>query len=360
MKSLPIVFGLLLLAPLPAAHPEIQQPDAKDGVAASLGDDAPGGEITIMLPGDVPLVMVRIPAGSFLMGSPEDERGRQSDEGPQTHVTLTRDFYMGKYPVTQAQYEAIMGSNPSHFPGRPNNPVERVNWLETQDFISALNSHISDSGKGPATMRLPTEAEWEYACRAGTTTRFYFGDSLGCDDFSEDCAAGTLPGYRSDYMWWQGNSSAPRSVGQKLPNGFGLYDMHGNVYEWCQDWWALRLPGGSVTDPTGPSMAGSARVLRGGSFIINARSCRSANRTSYNPGVRYRYFGFRLAMDAPLAPPEPELEVLVMALLGHEAPIAGADVNQDGVIDAADIVTLLEMASKSPTPSPTPPPDEGE
>lgn len=351
MKSLPIVLGVLLLAPLPAAHPEIQQSDAKTG-----------GEITIMLPGDVPLVMVRIPAGSFLMGSPPGERGRANNEGPRTNVTLTRDFHMGKYPVTQAQWAAVMGEEWPHLwlSGRPDNPIDLVSWNDAQDFIAELANHIEASGQGPAAMRLPTEAEWEYAARAGTSTRFHFGDSLGCDDDQEDCAAGTLPGNRSDYMWWAGNSNyEPQPVGQKLPNAFGLHDMHGNVFEWCQDWFASWLPGGSVTDPTGPS-EGTNRVRRGGANGSRASGCRAAFRAIDSPSTRFHNNGFRLAMDAPLAPPEPELEVLVTALLGHEAPIAGADVNQDGVIDAADIVTLLEMASKSPTPSPTPPPDEGE
>lgn len=137
-------------------------------------------EVTLTLPGEVPLVLVRIPAGTFVMGSPEDERGYLERDGPLTTVTLSEDFYMGKYPVTQAQWAAVMGEEWPNlgFPGQPNNPVESVSWNDAQDFIASLNAHNSSTGQGWVVVRLPTEAEWEYAARAGTTTRFYFGDSL--------------------------------------------------------------------------------------------------------------------------------------------------------------------------------------
>lgn len=274
--------------------PDILWPNARIEVTASPGGCDGDGEFTIMLPGGVPLVMVCIPAGSFVMGSPSDERSRLSREGPQTTVTLTQDFYMGKYQVTQAQWLAVMGSWPGTAPSStygvgPSHPAYYISWNDAQNFITALNAHISSSGQGPATMRLPTEAEWEYAARAGTTTRFYFGDSLSVGDDCED------DGVRSQYMWYCGNSgSQTHPVGQKLPNAFGLYDMHGNVWEWCQDWYTSSLPGGSVTNPTGPS-TGSYRVIRGGGWYNFARLCRSADRHFTTPSNRsYGHCGFRL------------------------------------------------------------------
>ena len=258
-------------------------------------------EFTIRLPREVPLVMVRVPSGSFVMGSPEGERGRFDTEGPQTTVLLTRDYYVGKYPVTQNQWLSLMvwpGTEPSSEFGKgPHHPAYWISWYDAQSFITALNTHITATGQGPLTVRLPSEAEWEYAARAGTTTRFFFGDSLGCDDFEADCAAGVLPGNRSDYMWWLGNSGGQcRPVGQKLPNRFGLHDMHGNIWEWVHDWYADSLPGGSVTDPAGPG-TGTLRVARGGSWGHQARNCRAARRFSNSPDTRPLIYGFRLAAD---------------------------------------------------------------
>ncbi|MCC5874677.1 MAG: formylglycine-generating enzyme family protein, partial [Candidatus Sumerlaeia bacterium] len=198
--------------------------------AGGTGDD-PGRSVTIMLPGDVPLAMKQIPAGTFVMGSPPDERGRRDDEPPAVTVHITRDYLIGIHPVTQKQWVAVMGRNPSHFSG-DRHPVERVSWDETQKFIKTLNGHLRKSGQTGLTLRLPTEAEWEYACRAGTTTRFFFGDSLDCADDDSDCAAGKMEGNRSDYMWWRGNSGgSTQPVGKLNPNPWGLYDMHGNVWE---------------------------------------------------------------------------------------------------------------------------------
>ncbi|MCC5877068.1 MAG: SUMF1/EgtB/PvdO family nonheme iron enzyme [Candidatus Sumerlaeia bacterium] len=270
----------------------------------------PPQELNITLPGNIYLTMVRIPAGEFVMGSPDDERGRFSNEGPQTNVTLTQDFYMGKYPVTQTQWQALMGSNPSYFSNRLINPVEMVSWHDAQAFITALNAHISATGQGPAAMRLPTEAEWEYAARGGTTTRFYFGDSLDCNDLHQDCAAGSIPGNRSDFMWWAGNSNGrTQPVGLMRPNAFGLHDMHGNVWEWCEDRYFDSLAGGSVTDPTGPS-SGSYRVRRGGSWFHDAWDSRSANRTGSPPSSRGNTFGFRLAAMDIVERPDPTISII--------------------------------------------------
>ena len=192
-----------------------------------------------------------------MMGS---EKG-DNDEKPVHKVTITKPFYMGKYEVTQEQWEAVMGSNPSNFKGAKN-PVEQVSWEDCEKFIGKLKEKVSGRD-----FRLPTEAEWEYACRAGSTTDYCYGDG----DESLD-----------EYAWYYGNSeSKTHPVGQKKANAWGLYDMHGNVWEWCSDWYG-DYADGAVSDPKGPE-SGSARVLRGGSWGGNARDCRSACRHSYDP-----------------------------------------------------------------------------
>ena len=237
-------------------------------------------EQTVTLPGRVRLILVRIPAGTFTMGSPDSEQGRSSREGPQHSVTLTQDFWLGKYPVTQAQWQAVMGNNPSYFKGAQN-PVEQVSWDDAQAFITALNAHIRETDQGPATFRLPSEAEWEYACRAGTTTRFYWGDDPNASQIDA-------------YAWYIGNggNATTHPVGQKHPNAWGLYDMSGNVWEWCQDWYG-KYSSGAVTDPTGPH-SGSFRVLRGGSWDYDPEYCRSADRFNLTPDIRNYYYGFRV------------------------------------------------------------------
>jgi formylglycine-generating enzyme required for sulfatase activity/pimeloyl-ACP methyl ester carboxylesterase len=247
--------------------------------------------------------MVCIPAGSFLMGLPpiEDdflEKGTSPDPRPQTQVTITCNYYIGKYEVTQAQYLSLMDNWPNldeddlcdvpSYDLSDNKPLYCLNYDKFQEFLLALNSYMISSGQDRIEMRLPTSAEWEHSCRAGTTTRFYFGDSfvdpaLGGDGCGDD-------GVRSQYMWFCGNSDEiiesesvnklyPRgmnNVGQKLPNDFGLYDMHGNVKEWCSDWITFEYPGGDLVDPTGPTMdIGFGRVSRGGSIYSIALSCLS-------------------------------------------------------------------------------------
>jgi len=215
-----------------------------------------------------------IQPGSFMMGS---EKG-DSDEKPVHKVTLTKGFDMGVYEVTQEEWQKVMGSNPSKFKG-PKNPVDSVSWEDAQEFARKL------SQKENVTYRLPTEAEWEYACRAGTTTEYYWGDE----------------GEIGDYAWYDGNSGGTtHPVGQKKPNTWGLYDMSGNVYEWCQDWYsgAEKYPLERQTDPTG-STSGSDRVVRGGCWGLNALSCRSALRFWYSPSVRSIFVGFRLVRTIP-------------------------------------------------------------
>ena len=259
-------------------------------------------EITVYLLGDVPLVLVRIPAGSFQMGSPDTERSRDSDEGPVHTVNIAYDFYMGKTELTQRQWRAVMGSWPEFVPSSAwgvgdNYPAYYISWNDCQDFISALNQYVTKTAQGPATFRLPSEAEWEYACRGGTQTRFFFGDSLSVDDGATDGPAGTLPGNRSDYMWFGANNSpyGTKRVGTKRPNQFGLYDMSGNVWEWCQDCWQSSYSGAPTDGSAWESpYYGPHRVVRGGYWNYDARYCRSADRNAFNPDPRDADVGFRL------------------------------------------------------------------
>ena len=221
------------------------------------------------------------PSGTFVMGSPEDEEDRREDE-TQHVVTLTHGFWLGKYEVTQAQWEAVMGDNPSGWSGA-DLPVESVTWDEIQAFIDTLNASNPDMQ-----FRLPTEAEWEYACRAGTTTRFYWGEDPNASDID-------------NYAWYTGNSegSARKThpVGEKSPNDWGLYDMSGNVWEQCIDFEG-DYPSEPVTDPVGPSedpLGGeSFRVIRGGSLFYSPEWCRSARRMFNFAESTRREDGFRL------------------------------------------------------------------
>jgi formylglycine-generating enzyme required for sulfatase activity/serine/threonine protein kinase len=233
-----------------------------------------------------------IPPGQFLMGSPPDEEGRDEDERPHA-VTLTQGFYLGIHPVTQEQWRAIVGHNPSNFTGK-NRPVECVSWEDAQRFCKKLNQRYGQR------YRLPTEAEWEYACRAGTTTAYSFGDTISPDqaNYNSPAAYGSaLPGVVRE-------ETTP--VGLFPANAWGLYDMHGNVWEWCADWYGL-YPRGSFIDQTGPE-AGTLRVLRGGSWYFNARNCRSACRARGAPGYRNSTVGFRIVWEPDGLPGEPEAD----------------------------------------------------
>ncbi len=230
-------------------------------------------ELTLTIPGPdkVALRLMRIEPGTFRMGSPEDEEGRFTHEGPRHEVTISCPFYLGIFEVTQDQWRAVMERNPAEFKG-PMNPVENVSWDDCQAFIDRLNR------LGIGTFRLPTEAEWEYACRAGSDTPF----------------AGPI----DELGWHAGNSDKKTHlVGRKKPNAWGLFDMHGNVLEWCSDWYGPYEPG-PQTDPKGPE-TGSSRVRRGGGCFYSASRCRSANRDYYHPSFRYDNYGFRLAMTPP-------------------------------------------------------------
>ena len=247
------------------------------------------------------MAFVYIAPGTFMMGSPPNEPDQGNDE-KQHRVTLTKGFYMQTTEVTQAQWKAVMRNNPSHFKNCGDDcPVERVSWNDVQQFIRKLNQR-----EGSDTYRLPTEAEWEYVARAGSTTAFANGgiSELKCGFDSNLDAMGWYCGnsgvsYSGCYnaiKWGGPKCAGTHPVAQKQPNAWGLYDMHGNVWEWCQDWNG-DYSSGSVTDPTGPS-GGSARVFRGGSFFHGARYCRSADRFSGKPGVKGNNLGFRLLRRA--------------------------------------------------------------
>jgi uncharacterized protein (TIGR03067 family) len=222
---------------------------------------------------------VWIPPGTFVMGSPKEEKERDANE-TQHKVTLTKGFYMGVYPVTQEHWQEVMGNNPSKFNGEKNLPVEYVSWDDCQEFLKKLQ------GKDKKPYRLPTEAEWEYACRAGTTTPFHFGETISSDQANyngEDYGNGKKGKYRG--------KTTP--VGTFPANAWGLHDMHGNVWQWCQDWYG-KYPQKDVVDPQGPN-TGRSPVLRGGAFGEYPESCRAAYRfEGYGPDVRCHCFSFRL------------------------------------------------------------------
>ena len=233
------------------------------------------------LQNSIGMEFVLIPAGEFDMGSPSDEEGRMDDEWPVHRVKISKSFYMGKYEVTQKQWREVMGNNPSCFMG-DNLPVENISWNDVQEFIRKLNEK-----EGANKYRLPSEAEWEYAARAGTSTRYFFGDNE----------------YKlSDYAWYRENSGGKaQPVGTMKSNPWGLYDMHGNVWEWVQDKWHNSYNGAPTDgsawegdDARTSKTVPNAHVFRGGSWEDQARSLRSANRPYGPMGHRYGGLGFRL------------------------------------------------------------------
>ncbi len=234
--------------------------------------------LTLDLGKGAKMKLARIPAGSFMMGSPKTEKGRKSHEGPQHKVTISPGapgFYMGTTEVTQEQYEAVMGKNPSLFKA-PKNPVEQVSWNDAVEFCKKVSASTR------RTVRLPTEAEWEYACRAGSKTQFCFGDDA--KQFG-------------DYAWYHANSRLKtHPVAQKKPNAWGLYDMHGNVREHCLDWWEKGYYAKAhATDPQGPA-SGRYRVVRGGAYGYPESGCRSATRDADAPDYRINNVGFRVVV----------------------------------------------------------------
>ena len=237
-----------------------------------LADEArASGEImTVTLPGGVAMEMVWCAPGSFVMGSPENESGRFADE-PQRNVTITKGFWIGRHEVTQRQWSSVMRDNPSRFKD-PDGPVDNISWHDCAMFLRKVN--VQHDGWA----RMPTEAEWEYACRAG---------AFGMADVNE-------------VAWYDSNSgNQTHVVGQKLPNAWGLYDMRGNVLEWCSDWYSVPKKA-DVIDPAGPP-SGSFKVLRGGCWFFYERDCRIACRLKREPHLRNCIFGFRMAYSDPAA-----------------------------------------------------------
>ena len=276
---------------LPVIPPPAPAPFRPEPSRPSVTTSRKAGEtITVNLPGGARMEMVWIPPGTFVMGSPQKEINQlnaqhltmvYSDEGPQHRVTISEGFYLGKYELTQGQWESVMGTRPwsgeKYVQESSDHPAVYISWNDVQEFIGKLNR-----AEGSEVYRLPTEAEWEYACRAGTATRLSFGD-----DESQ----------LGEYAWYAGNTwgvgeKYAHGVGSKLPNPWGLYDMHGNVYEWCEDWYGS-YSSSSQTDPTGLS-TGASRVSRGSAFSSIARSVRSASRGIDSPGLRIYNLGARL------------------------------------------------------------------
>jgi formylglycine-generating enzyme required for sulfatase activity len=248
-------------------HPVKKEPSAGQVVANGLG-----------------MKFAWCPPGSFMMGSPPQEAERGADEA-QHRVTISKGFYLGIHTVTQAQWHAVMGSDPSHFKGG-DLPVESVSWDECVEFCKKLSKREGTE------YRLPTEAEWEYVCRAGTTTPFWFGETIDMKQVN----------YDGNYPYGKGTKGAYRqttiAVGSFPPNVWGLHQMHGNVWEWCGDWYGeYSTSENDNTDPQGAS-SGSARVVRGGGWDDRAGGCRSAYRRGYAPDSRYDFLGFRVARSS--------------------------------------------------------------
>ena len=234
-----------------------------------------------MIENSIGMTFVRIPGGTFLMGSPPDEHGRFQGE-TQHEVTVSRDFYLGVRAVTQAEYAKVIGANPSFFQVSPDHPVDSVSHSDAQRFCRMLSRRRDEQTAGRR-YRLPTEAEWEYACRAGAKTAFSFGND-GAD--------------LARYAWYEENSGLKtHAVGSKQPNAFGLYEMHGNVWEWCSDWYSGTYYASSPsTDPQGPE-SGTVRVLRGGSWDSELGFLRCASRLGCAPDDTIDVVGFRVVLE---------------------------------------------------------------
>jgi formylglycine-generating enzyme required for sulfatase activity len=245
------------------------------------------GQAPKTITNSIGMKLVLIPKGTFAMGSPIEEAGPKNHED-QHQVTISKDYYLGVTEITQGQYEKVMGTNPSYFQkqlirDRDSSmfPVDSISWEDAVGFCKKL-SDLPEEKKAGLIYRLPTEAEWEYACRAGSITAYSFGEN-----------SKTL----GDHAWFLSNSNnQTHPVGAKKPNAWGLYDMHGNAWEWCSDWFG-DYPKGALSDPSGPE-EGSYRVIRGGGWSHDASLCRSAFRYGDLPSHRLLNFGFRVAMSS--------------------------------------------------------------
>ncbi len=272
-RQLPVQFG-------------VQQPIA--GESEGVGPFPPplGGDkfLTLDLGNGVKLQLILIRVGKFIMGSPDTEKERMSNEGPQRNITITKSFYMGVSEISQTQWEAVMATQPWKDKGYTttggDKAANNISWDEAVQFCQKLSKKLG------RTVRLPTEAEWEYACRAGSKTRFSYGDDANYKELRT-------------YAWFKNNSSKRiHEVARKKSNVWGLYDMYGNVSEWCNDWYADGYsPLAGTIDPKGPK-SGTYRVLRGGDFGDPPVYCRSARRRRSSPGTRSGYIGFRVVVSA--------------------------------------------------------------
>lgn len=266
------------------------------GLLQGLARQAPAARVT----NSIGMELVKVRAGSFLMGSPKNEEGRHDDE-EQHEVQISKPFYVGVYEVTQAEYQKIMGANPSHFSAKGQGnprvkdqktekfPVEQVSWTQAKEFCKKLSAQAEEKKAGRV-YRLPTEAEWEYACRAGTKTPVHYGAALNIH--ANFCGLAPYP-LRGKRGFDEGNT---RDVGSYDANSFGLYDMHGNVHEWCEDWYAPYAKG-KQADPRGPE-SGKERVFRGGCWLSTGRACRSAQRAKLPPEETHFGVGFRVVMES--------------------------------------------------------------
>ena len=270
-----------------------------------------------------------IPAGKFVMGSPETEKGRTSKEGPQREVTISRAFYMGVMEVTQGQYSAVMGKNLGKFSAGMRS-VDQVSWNDAVEFCKTLSA---DTGR---TVRLPTEAEWEYACRAGSKTRFSFGDA--------DSKLGDHAWYKST-AFDKGEEYA-HAVARKKPNAWGLYDMHGNAWEWCSDWYGESYADLKTTDPRGAG-GGKYRVLRGGGWYADPEACRSAHRGRFMPDRRFIGYGFRVVVEVGEARP-PATQVTTAPPAGIAPKKLVLDLDSKGVKLSLSLVPAGKFVMGSP------------
>ncbi|MGF1493302.1 MAG: SUMF1/EgtB/PvdO family nonheme iron enzyme [Microcoleaceae cyanobacterium] len=275
--------GLMRVAVGLASTPSVPTPTSAEPAQARSSQEAPFENYAEDLGNGVALEMIAIPGGSFMMGSPETEAERYDREGPQHKVTVPK-FFMGKFPVTQAQWRRVaalpqvkqdLEPDPSHFKG-DSRPVEQVSWHDAVEFCDRLSRATGHK------YRLPTEAEWEYACRAGTTTRYSFGDEI-----------------TPELANYSGNVGETTDVGRYSPNPFGLYDVHGNVWEWCDDDWHNNYQNAPTDGSAWSSEQGSDKVRRGGAWVYVSRYCRSAFRLFYRSGDRYYYIGFRVCGAFP-------------------------------------------------------------
>ena len=304
-----------------------------DGIANNYGFRvalAPNRDMKIPLSEDVSMNMIWIEPSAFVMGSPTNELGRWNDE-TQHYVSLTEGYWMGQYEVTQSQYQAVMGTNPSHFKGA-DLPVEQVSWFDAKEFCKKLTEREKTAGRLPAGYEytLPTETQWEFACRGWTKTALNNEKNLSDE---EECPEMDEAG------WYEFNSDMPQPVGKKKANNFGLYDMHGNVCEWCLDWFD-DYPTTKVTDPAGPD-TGTERVHRGGCWYYDADACRSAFRHCMEPEDKDSTIGFRVVLspvhqndDTPPGPDDPPVDPPV------DPPAVDVTPGKNAAIPLSDTVNL--------------------